>query len=294
MNSFDQIKNNPVNRRAFLQRMGAAGLGVAAVALLDGCGGGSGNGPSKANPGNTPTPTTAPTTGNFPVALPGRNTNEQVLNFALTLEILEADLYRQALNIAVGRPVTDPLQSSPGAYPSAKIGAGNVTSAAAAFAYLRDFTFVEAAHREFLQTALQSMNAPVVQRNPGGYTFGPLAPPANPTLADLLTSIYPLEEEGVSAYLGAAPFLSTLELVQTAVTIYSTEARHSAAIAYILGKDTGPSQSPANGVGARQKVQLNGNTLPYSGPNNESNKQNVFEYFIPPTTVVQNIQPLLV
>ena len=297
MNSFDQIKNNPVNRRAFLQRMGAAGLGVAAVALLDGCGGGSGNGPSKTNPGTTPTPqsTNVPTSGNFPVRLPGRNTNEQVLNFALTLEILEADLYRQALNIAVGRPVTDPLQSSLSAYPSAKIGAGNVTSAAAAFAYLRDFTFVEAAHREFLQATLQSLGAPVVQRNPGGYTFGPLAPPANPTLADLLTSIYPLEEEGVSAYLGAAPFLSTLGLVQTAVTIYSTEARHSAAIAYILGKDTGPSQSPANGVGAREKVQLQGfGTLPYSGPNGESNKQNVFEYVIQPTTVVQNIQPLLV
>ena len=294
MNSFDQIKNNPVNRRAFLQRMGAAGLGVAAVALLDGCGGGSDNGPSKINPVNTPSPTNVPTTGSFPVRLPGRNTNEQVLNFALTLEILEADLYRQALNIAVGRPLTDPLQSSPSAYPSAKIGAGNVTSGAAAFAYLRDFTFVEAAHREFLQATLQSLNAPVVQRNPGGYTFGPLAPPANPTLADLLTSIYPLEEEGVSAYLGAAPFLTSLEFVQTAVTIYSTEARHSAAIAYILGKDTGPSQSPANGVGARQKVELGGNTLPYSGPNNESNKQNVFEYLIQPTTVVQNIQPLLV
>ena len=294
MNSFDQIKNNPVNRRAFLQRMSAAGLGVAAVALLDGCGGGSGNGPAKTNPVSTPQPTNAPSSGNFPVRLPGRNTNEQVLNFALTLEILEADLYRQALNIAVGRPVTDPLQSSTSAYPSARIGAGNVTSAAAAFAYLRDFAFVEASHREFLQMTLRSLNAPAVQRNPSGYTFGPLAPPANPTLADLLTSIYPLEEEGVSAYLGAAPFLTDLNFLRTAVSIYSTESRHSAAIAYILGKDTGPSQNPANGVGARQKVQLNGNTLPYSGPNGESDKQNVFEYFIAPTTVVQNIQPLIV
>lgn len=287
MNSFDQIKNNPVNRRAFLQRMGAAGLGVAAVALLDGCGGGNSGGLIN------PQPTTAPTTGSFPVKLPGRNTNEQVLNFALTLEILEADLYRQALNIAVGRPVTDALQSSPSAYSSSKIGAGGV-NAAAAFAYLRDFTFVEAAHRDFLQMTLKSLNAPVVQRNAKGYTFGPLAPPANPTLKDLLTSIYPLEEEGVSAYLGAAPFLTDLGYVQTAVSIYSTEARHSAAIAYILGKDTGPSQSPAAGVGARQKVQLGGKDLPYSGPNNESDKQNVFEYFIPPTTVVQNIQPLIV
>ncbi len=292
MNSFDQIKNNPVNRRAFLQRMGAAGLGVAAIALLDGCGGGNSGGllGGNGNGGNTGGGTS---TGSFPVKLPGRNTNEQVLNFALTLEILEADLYRQALNIAVGLPAATPLKSTPGAYSAPTVGAGGVNSAAA-FAYLRDFTFVEAAHRDFLQMTLQSLNAPVVTRNPKGYTFGPLAPPANPTLKDLLTSIYPLEEEGVSAYLGAAPYLTDLGYVQTAVSIYSTEARHSAAIAYILGKDTGPSQSPATGVGAREKVQLNGGPLPYSGPNNESDKQNVFEYFIPPTTVVQNIQPLIV
>ena len=292
MNTFDQIKNNAVNRRAFLQRMGAAGLGVAAIALLDGCGGGSNNGPLSGNNGNGGGGGT-PTSGSFPVKLPGRNTNEQVLNFALTLEILEADLYRQALNIAVGLPTNTPLKASTSAYPAAKIGAGGINGAAA-FAYLVDFTFVEAAHREFLQRTLQQLNAPMVTRNPKGYTFGPLAPPTNPTLKDLLTSIYPLEEEGVSAYLGAAPFLTDLKYVQTAVSIYSTEARHSAAIAYILGEDTGPSQNPAPGVGARQKVQLGGATLPYSGPNNESDKQNVFEYFIPPTTVVANIQPLIV
>lgn len=288
MKTFDQIKNNPVNRRAFLQRMGAAGLGVAAVALLDGCGGGNNGGLLGPNgPGG------GPMAGNFPVKLPGRNTNEQVLNFALTLEILEADLYRQALNIAVGLPTDTPLKASASAYAAPTVAAGAVNGAAA-FAYLRDFAFVEAAHREFLQRTLQSIGAPMVKRNPKGYTFGPLAPPANPNLKDLLTSIYPLEEEGVSAYLGAAPFLTDLGYVQTAVSIYSTEARHSAAIAYILGLDTGPSQSPANGVGARQKVQLGGKDLPYSGPGNESDKANVFEYFIPPTTVVQNIQPLIV
>lgn len=290
MNTIDQIKNNPVNRRAFLQRMGAAGLGVAAVALLDGCGGGN-NGLLGNNGGNNGGGT--PMTGNFPVKLPGRNTNEQVLNFALTLEILEADLYRQALNIAVGLPTDTPLKANASAYTAPTIAAGAVNGAAA-FAYLRDFAFVEAAHREFLQRTLQSIGAPTVQRNPKGYTFGPLAPPANPTLKDLLTSLYPLEEEGVSAYLGAAPFLTDLGYVQTAVSIYSTEARHSAAIAYILGLDTGPSQSPANGVGARQKVKLDGADLPYNGPGNESDKANVFEYFIPPTTVVQNIQPLIV
>ena len=134
----------------------------------------------------------------------------------------------------------------------------------------------------------------MVQRNPKGYTFGPFAPPANPTLADLLNSVYPLEENGVSAYLGAAPFLTELGLVQTATTLYSVEARNAANIAYITRKDTGPVQDVNPNINGRQKVQLNGQELPYSGPNNESSKQNVFEYFIAPPTVVQNIQPLIV
>ena len=295
MNTLDKLKHDPVNRRAFLQRMGAAGLGVAAIALLDGCGGGNGNGQGPAKtiaPGSTnpnTNPTGQPVVGNFPVRLPGNNQNEQVLNFALTLEILEADLYRQALNIASGKAITSPLSNSPSDY-TLNVGAGGINSAAG-FAYLRDFAFVEAAHRDFLQAVIPDNVE--VKRNPNGYTFGPLAPPANPTLKDLLTSLYPLEEEGVSAYLGAAPFITDLGILQTAVTIYSTEARHSAAIAYILGLDTGPSPAPAAGVGARQSVVLQGNALPARGPNNESSKPNVFEYFIPPTTVVQNITPLL-
>ena len=288
MNTLDQIKNSPVNRRAFLQRMGAAGLGVAAIALLDGCGGGSDNNNGGGSGGGN---------RNFPVAaIPGRNTNEQVLNFALTLEILEADLYRQALNIAVGLPVATPLRASASAYSAPTVGAGNVTSAAAAFAYLRDFAFVEAAHREFLTFAIRNGGGTPVTRAANGYKFpdgSGIGPGSN--LGALLTALYPLEEEGVSAYLGAAPFLSDLGLLQTAVGIYSTEARHSAAIAYILNlPTTGPRQN-ISGVGARQKVQLQGvGTLPYNGFNNESPAEDIFEYFIPPQTVVQNIQGLIV
>ncbi len=294
MNTFDQIKNNPVNRRAFLQRMGAAGLGVAAIALLDGCGGGN-NGGLIGGGGNGGGGGGGTNTGTFPVAaIPGRNDNEKVLNFALTLEILEADLYRQALNIAVGRPVTAPLEANSSAYTAPTVPPGNVLSANGAFAYLRDFAFVEAAHREFLTAAIRQGGGTPVTRNPKGYKFaaGSGVGPGS-SLAALLTGLYPLEEEGVSAYLGAAPFLTDLGLLQTAVTIYSTEARHSAAIAYILGLPTGPRQN-IPGVGDRKKVQIGGNDLPYSGLNNESPDENIFEYFIPPQIVVQNIQPFFV
>ena len=282
MNELERISRDPVSRRAFLTRMGAAGLGVAAVALLDGCGGGSSNNNNGNGGGGG--------TNNLPAALrnlPGRNSNEKVLNYALTLEILEADLYRQALNIAVGLPATTALKASPSAYgrtPTVSTSGLDSFNAAAGFAYLRDFAFVEAAHRDFLSSVLTSKGLTVnnglqVKRNPGGYQF-PAGTNAS-TLKGLLTAILPLEETGVRAYLGAAPYLTDYKtpggITQTAVAIYSTEARHSSAINYVLGKDPGPMPMPGD-----QRVNPPGT---YPSPN-------TFEYFLTPDQVVARITPL--
>lgn len=83
------------------------------------------------------------------------------------------------------------------------------------------------------------------------------------------------------AYLGAAPFVTdfkrTNSVAQLAVAIYSTEARHSSAIALILGQDPGPTP-----MGGDQQV-----VSPYPNPN-------TFEYFLSPTTVVSRIQQFIV
>jgi len=102
MINYDELMKSPVNRRAFLTRMGTAGLGASAVSLLSGgllsgCGGSGSD--RKSNSGFD--------SGNFP-GIAGRSSDEVVLNYALTLENLEADLYRQALKFTaplVGQPV---------------------------------------------------------------------------------------------------------------------------------------------------------------------------------------------
>ena len=284
MNELERIKRDPVSRRAFLARMGAAGLGLAAISLLEGCGGGSNGGANNGGGGGG--------TSNLPAALrnlPGRNANEKVLNFALTLELLEADLYRQALNIATGKSPSAALLASPSAYGnSPRIPTGGLDSfnTAAGFAYLRDFAFVEQAHAEFLQSVLNSRGATVanglqVRRNQGGYRFPPGTDASN--LRGILTAILPLEETGVRAYLGAAPFLTDYKtpggLTQAAVGIYSTEARHSAAIQYVLGNDPGP--APMSGD---QRVNPPGT---YPSPN-------TFEYFLTPDQVLTRVTPLFV
>ena len=91
MYDLDVLRRSETDRRAFLARMGAAGLGAAAVALLAGCGDDSSNN-SSATPdlgatrsAFTFTPTNA-VLGTAPITVPGANQNQVVLNFALTLE----------------------------------------------------------------------------------------------------------------------------------------------------------------------------------------------------------------
>ncbi|MDX1933156.1 MAG: ferritin-like domain-containing protein [Capsulimonadales bacterium] len=276
MNSFEELMRSPLQRRAFLTRMTAAGLGSAAVALLSGCGSRSGT--------LYPSPFTDPT--NFP-GIPGRNADETVLNYALTLEILEADLYRQALNLASGRSVGTALDPT---LPAGPTGTGSYRLAvspggiaadrvAPAFAYLVQYAYVEAAHRDFLQTALASLGAPVARPNAQGYRadFGT-------TLESILTVIYAIEETGVRAYLGAAGFMNDPQLLTTAVAIHSTEARHSGAVAYVLGLPVGPRYLGGDRNALNQA----------QSPNPSPYGENTFQYYLEPRTVLQAVRPFIV
>ncbi|MGI4789273.1 MAG: ferritin-like domain-containing protein [Janthinobacterium lividum] len=235
-----------VSRRTFLARMTAAGLGTAAAALIGGCGGSNGGGSTTPGTGLT----SFADQKNFP-GIPGANENVVVLNYALTLETLEADLYRQALNIAAGLPIATALPADVSSYSQA-VGNGSLSPALApvAFLYLQQYAGVEAAHRDFLRAAIASKGGTPVPANPKGYNIG-LA--AGTDLGTIMTLIRTVEETGVTAYLGAAGFLTDATLVQIAASIYTTEARHSAGVNYVLGLPTGPTGAaggaqPAPGV----------------------------------------------
>ncbi len=278
MNEFNELLHSPLERRAFLSRMSAAGLGAAATALLGGtllagCGGSNDNGgPVVPNPSPSPTPGGFDQQ-NFPGII-GSNYNQLVLNYALSLEILEADLYRQALNKASGKPLNAPLNPDFESYrlaiPVGGLSPASGQAASDAFLFLKQFTFVEAAHRDFLRAAIRGAGFTPQPANPGGYRF-PGNNPGN-DLNAILSNILPLEETGVRAYLGALPFLTDLGLAQTAGTIFSTEARHSAVINDAVGKDPGPYPLPGD-----QRVT----------PNYPS--QNTFEYFLAPNVVLQRV-----
>ena len=229
MTNFQELQENAASRRVFLGRMAAAGLGAAALGLFS-------SPPAQATGVDFLDIVTIPNNENMP-GIPGRHKNEQVLNFALTLETLEADLYRQALNIAAGKDITTPLPDDTSGYTLA-IPSGDGLPAPydqMGFTYLREFAAVEAAHRDFLRAAIQAGGGTPVGPNPGGYHA-----PFGSDLHSILKLILVVEETGVRAYLGAAYAITDLKLTQVAASIYSTEARHSAVVRFTLFQESGP------------------------------------------------------
>ncbi len=257
-----------VSRRTFLTRMGAAGLGTAAAALIAGCGGSSNGGSSTPTPGTGLTAFADPT--NFP-GIPGANENVVVLNYALTLETLEADIYRQALNIAAGKPLATALPADGGLSYTQAVPNGafpDPTLAPLAFLYLQQYAAVEAAHRDFLRAAIPANGGTAVPANANGYSVAPFA---GTDLYSITKLIRTVEETGVTAYLGAAGFLTVPAFVQIAASIYSTEARHSSGVNYTLGLPTGPTGD----VGGKQPV---------------AGAQNEFEYAQTPKAVLAAVK----
>lgn len=281
-----------VSRRTFLARMSAAGLGTAAAALIAGCGGGSNNN-GGSNPGNGgPSGGLAnfPDTGNFP-GIPGQTKDVAVLNFALTLEHLEADLYRQVANIATGQNLpfggknvyTSPTLVIPA-------GALNATQTQAGLQFLTQYAAAEAAHRDFLLAAIPAAaGGTAVPPNPKGYTTAGMVP-SSPTLYDILLFLQGVEEEGVRAYSGAAGFISNTKLTQIAATIFTTEARHSAGLNYALGRDAGPK------TGASAPTNPDTQIVPVGTQtaNGDTISDNTLEKVKHPPQVLQDVQGFFV
>lgn len=263
MVDFQELQDNEHSRRTFLTRMAAAGLGTAALALFS-------ERPAQATGKQLLDIVTTPDNENFP-GIPGRGKNAQVLNYALALETLEADLYRQALNLAAGKDITTPLPDDVSGYTLSIPGGLPNPHPAMGFLYLQQFAAVEAAHRDFLRAAIQQRGGEPVAPNPGGYKA-----PFGPDLRSILEVILQVEETGVRAYLGAAGAITDLKLTQVAASIYSTECRHSSVLKLTLIRDPSPTRQLGDEqVTPRQVGEYD------------------FEYFQTPEQILHAVQPFL-
>ncbi len=123
-----------------------------------------------------------------------------ILNFALTLEYLERSFYRQALDSGEIPGDVRPL-----------------------FQTIYDD---EAAHVDFLRSAIQDAGADPVDYTDSDFAFGDFVT----SYGGIAALAQGLEDTGVRAYKGQATSIMTPAFLQAALQIHSVEARHAAAI----------------------------------------------------------------
>jgi rubrerythrin len=144
-------------------------------------------------------------------AKPSKKQDTAILNYALTLEYLEAAFYKEALS-------------------------ANFPGALGQFARL--VAADEAAHVEFLKRALGR----AAVRSPR-FDFGDTTSDE----ARFRATAFALETTGVAAYSGQATNLKQVPVIKAAVSILTVEARHAGAIAALNGNVTGRSGVTPNG-----------------------------------------------
>lgn len=137
----------------------------------------------------------------------------KILNYALTLEYLEAAFYAAA--------VSQDTFASPELKQFATVVADH-----------------EAKHVAYLKKGLgkAAVKQPTIDMAAAGTAISP---------ANFGATAQALEDTGVAAYAGQGPNIKTRAYVKAALSIHSVEARHAAWIRYILGGGA-PGASPAS------------------------------------------------
>ncbi len=124
-----------------------------------------------------------------------------VLNYALTLEFFEAELYRVV--VASGKLQGRDQQ------------------------YVTLFGQHEAAHVAAVMSTIQKLGGTPVTK--GNYNL-----PALTDRAQVLGLLATVEQVGVSAYLGAAGYIQNKDILAAAASIMQVEGRHTALIRFLL------------------------------------------------------------
>ncbi len=197
-NLIDDLYEASPNRRSFLKKIGVATAAVGAMAVT----------------GTTP-------------AEAQTMTEENVLNFALNLEYLEAEFYTYA---AYGTSITSYGIGINGVATGSNPPSGGTTTGGSKVTFSNNLVFTqtigaeigsdERAHVVLLRTALGSaaIAKPNIFLNALGFGFE--------SQNDFLKLSRIFEDIGVTAYAGAAGLLTTPAIITTAARILAAEAEH--------------------------------------------------------------------
>jgi rubrerythrin len=147
-----------------------------------------------------------------PVAKASADSNKsdlEILNYALTLEFLEADFYKQVIDSGM---VKDP-----------KVGS-----------IAKKFGSTEQEHVDALIATIKKLGGKPVSAPKSN--FGPTF---DKGLMATLEAAADVENLGAAAYLGQAGNIKNKEVLAAALAIHSVEARHAAALNTLVGRGFG-------------------------------------------------------
>ena len=231
MEQIEQLIKSKQSRRRFLAGASAVGA-VGAATLITGC---SDSKSGTVTPTPTPTPTDVP--------------DNDILNFALNLEYLEAEFYLRA---ATGSGLPSSLVPS---------GSGSVTGGVAVSGlstefqgYLNAVAQDEMNHVAAIQATITgNAGTPVARPNidfTAGFnalasaaTIGPMFDPFSSPQA-FLVGAFVFEDVGVTAYKGAAPAITSTAILDAAAGIAAVEAYHAASIRTIIAGEAQSNGDP--------------------------------------------------
>lgn len=194
--ALEELRRDESSRGAFLKMVGGAGAAGALGIFLAAC-------------GDEEEDQAAKTSQDKPAANSGKR-DAEIVNYALTLEYLEADFYQQV--IASGE-ITDKKIVE-----TAKLIGEN-----------------EQAHVEALRGTAEQLGGEVAKKPVTKFDDVLAGGPDK-----ILETAASVENLGAAAYLGQAGNITDKEILAAALSIHTNEARHAAALNQLVGKPIVP------------------------------------------------------
>ena len=198
-----ELADDPSSRKRFFKMLGGAGAVSAFSVALAACGDDDKKDDSA------------------PVAKSSDDSNKsdlEILNYALTLEFLEADFYAQV--IASGL-VKDPKVAS----------------------IAKKFGSTEQEHVDALKATITKLGG-----KPGAAPKSNFQPTFDKGLKATLNAAADVENLGAAAYLGQAGNIKNKEVLAAALAIHTVEARHAAALNILVGRGFGDGKGGLKGA----------------------------------------------